>query len=354
MFSKLESFLKRFEELNKLLSDPNVVKDQNKFKEISKEHSDLSPVVEAYLEYKKVEKNIKDNSEILESSDSELRDLAREEITEFKKEREKIEKNLKLLLIPKDPNDDKNVILEIRAGTGGDEAAIFAADLFRMYSRFAERNNWKIEIISSSQIGVGGYKEIISLIKGKGVYSKLKYESGTHRVQRVPQTESGGRIHTSAATVAILPEATEVEIDINPSDLRVDTFRASGSGGQHVNTTDSAIRITHVPTGVVVSCQDEKSQHKNKAKAMTILRARIYEKKEREETEKRASERKGMVGTGDRSERIRTYNYPQGRISDHRINLTIYKLEQFMDGELDEMISSLITDFQAKSLKHEA
>jgi peptide chain release factor 1 len=350
MLKKLESLLVRFEELNSLLSDPSVISNQQKFKEISKEQSYLSEIVENYNIYKNINKQIEDNLEIINSSDEELKVLAKEEISILEKEKEELEAKIKDLLIPKDPNDDKNVILEVRAGTGGDEAALFAADLFRMYLRYAERKNWKHEILSSNPIGLGGFKEVVALIKGKQVYRNLKHESGTHRVQRVPETEGSGRVHTSAATVAILPEAEEVEIDINPTDLRIDVFRASGCGGQHVNTTESAVRITHLPTNTVVTCQDEKSQHKNKAKAMTVLRARVYEKMQKELDDKRASDRKGMVGSGDRSERIRTYNYPQGRVTDHRIGLTLYKLDQFMDGDIEELVTALISSSQKESL----
>jgi len=310
-------------------------------------------MVEKYIEYKKLSKEIEDNSELLKSCDEELRELAKEELDRLKELKPKMEEELKVLLIPKDPNDDKNIIIEIRSGTGGDEAATFAADLFRMYTRFAEKNGWKVEMMSSNPIGLGGYKEVIAMISGKKVYSKLKYEGGTHRVQRVPETEASGRIHTSAATVAILPEADDIELNINPADLMIDVYRAGGAGGQHVNTTDSAVRITHIPTGTVVTCQDERSQHKNKAKALTVLKARIFEKMQNDADSARASDRKQMVGSGDRSERIRTYNYPQGRITDHRIGLTLYKLEQFMEGEIDDMISGLITHYQAEALKHD-
>ncbi len=353
MFSKLESVLKRYNELERLLSDPATASDRVKFVEYSKERAQLEEMVEKYIEYKKLSKEIEENSELLKSSDEELRELAKEELDRLKELKPKLEEELKILLIPKDPNDDKNIIIEIRAGTGGDEAAIFAADLFRMYTRYAEKNAWKVEMMSSNPIGLGGYKEVIAMISGKKVYSKLKYEGGTHRVQRVPETEASGRIHTSAATVAILPEADDIELNINPADLMIDVYRAGGAGGQHVNTTDSAVRITHIPTGTIVTCQDERSQHKNKAKAMIVLKARIFEKMQNDANSARASERKQMVGSGDRSERIRTYNYPQGRITDHRIGLTLYKLEQFMEGEIDEMISGLITHYQAEALKHD-
>ncbi|HOW16731.1 MAG TPA: peptide chain release factor 1 [bacterium] len=353
MFSKLESVLKRYNELERLLSDPATASDRVKFVEYSKERAQLEEMVEKYIEYKKLSKEIEDNSELLKSCDEELRELAKEELDRLKELKPKMEEELKVLLIPKDPNDDKNIIIEIRSGTGGDEAATFAADLFRMYTRFAEKNGWKVEMMSSNPIGLGGYKEVIAMISGKKVYSKLKYEGGTHRVQRVPETEASGRIHTSAATVAILPEADDIELNINPADLMIDVYRAGGAGGQHVNTTDSAVRITHIPTGTVVTCQDERSQHKNKAKALTVLKARIFEKMQNDADSARASDRKQMVGSGDRSERIRTYNYPQGRITDHRIGLTLYKLEQFMEGEIDDMISGLITHYQAEALKHD-
>ncbi|MBN1113943.1 MAG: peptide chain release factor 1 [Oligoflexia bacterium] len=351
MLDKLEAFVQRYNELNARLSDPKITSDQNLYRDLNREHSHIAPIVEKYTEYKKICGDILNNSEILESGDEELRELAKEELPELREKKAGVENELRLLLLPKDPNDDKDIILEIRAGTGGEEAALFAADLFRMYSRFAEVNKWKLEIMSSNSTGIGGYKEIIALLKGRQVYSRLKYESGTHRVQRVPKTEAGGRIHTSAATVAVLPEADEVEVEINPADLRIDVFRSSGPGGQSVNTTDSAVRVTHIPTGLVVSCQDEKSQHKNKAKALTILRARLYEKMQAEADKARADERKSMVGSGDRSERIRTYNFPQGRITDHRIGLTLYKLEQVLNGELEELIEGLVTFYQAEALK---
>ncbi|MFH1223599.1 MAG: peptide chain release factor 1 [Pseudomonadota bacterium] len=353
MFSKLESTLKRYDELERLLSDASIINDRVKYVELSKERAQLIAIVEKYLEYKKIAKEIEDNTELLNGNDEEFKEMAKEELTRLKELRPRLEEEIKLLLIPKDPLDDKNVILEVRAGTGGDEAALFAADLFRMYARFAERNGWKVELLSSNPIGIGGYKEIIAMINGKQVYSKLKYESGTHRVQRVPETEASGRIHTSAATVAVLPEADDIEVNIKPGDLMIDVYRAGGAGGQHVNTTDSAVRITHIPTGTIVTCQDERSQHKNKAKAMTVLKARIYEKMQTEANASRASERKQMVGSGDRSERIRTCNYPQGRITDHRIGFTAYKLEQFMDGDIEDMISALITHYQSEILKHD-
>lgn len=352
MIDNLDAIVKKFEDLTKRLSDPSLVSNNEEFVKVSKEQSELAPIVSKYKEYIAVSSEIDEANEILElSKDDEMKELAREERESLLQDKEKIETELKLLLVPKDPNDERNVVLEIRAGTGGDEAALFAADLFRMYVRFAEKNRWSVEIMEESTIGLGGYKEVIALIKGKYVFGQLKYESGTHRVQRVPKTEGGGRIHTSAATVAVLPEATNVEIDIETTDLRIETYRASGAGGQHVNTTDSAVRITHLPTNLVVTCQDERSQHKNKAKAMTIMRARLYEQKLKEEQDKRASERKSMVGSGDRSERIRTYNFPQGRVTDHRINLTLYKLEQILAGELEELINPLAAHYQAEALK---
>lgn len=351
MFTKLESVAERYRELEKLLSDPGVIGDMAKYVEYNKEHSQLAPIFEKYNKYKRICKEIDEGSKILESNDEELKNIVLEELPHLREQKTALEEEIKILLLPKDPNDEKDVIIEVRAGTGGDEAALFAADLFRMYTRFAERNGWKVEMLSSSPIGIGGYKEVIAQIKGKFVYSKLKYEGGAHRVQRVPDTEASGRIHTSAATVVILPEAEDVEVNINPIDLIIDVYRAGGAGGQHVNTTDSAVRITHIPTGTVVTCQDERSQHKNKDKAMKVLKARIYEKMQREADASRASERKQMAGTGDRSERIRTYNFPQGRITDHRIGVTIYKLEAFMDGDIGDMLSALNTHYQAEALK---
>lgn len=351
MFSKLEKVVERFHELEKLLIDPAVVNDRIKVVEYNKEHSQIAPIVEKFSEYKKICKEVDESAEILQSNDEELKEIVKEELPKLKELKTKMEEEIKALLLPKDPNDDKDIIIEIRAGTGGDEAALFAADLFRMYSRFAERNGWNIEVLSSSPIGIGGYKEVIAQIKGKQVYSKLKHESGAHRVQRVPETEASGRIHTSAATVVVLPEADDVEVNINPTDLMIDVYRAGGAGGQHVNTTDSAVRITHIPTGTIVTCQDERSQHKNKAKAMKVLKARVFDKIQSAADASRASERKQKAGSGDRSERIRTYNFPQGRITDHRIGFTAYKLEAFMDGDIGEMISALITHYQSESLK---
>ncbi len=351
MFDKLEGLAARKEKLEGLLSDPAVIADQARFRDVAREHAQVSRLAELYADYRKLEADIAGNRELLQEDDEELAELARQELTELEQRKEALEREIRLQLLPKDPNDEKNILLEIRAGTGGDEAALFAADLFRMYSRYAERHGWKVEIMSSNPIGIGGFKEIIALVSGERVYSRLKYESGVHRVQRVPETEAQGRIHTSAVTVAVIPEAEEVEVEIDPNEIRIDVFRASGPGGQSVNTTDSAIRITHLPTGLVVSCQDEKSQHKNKAKALKVLRARLLDLKEREQHEKIASERRAQVGSGDRSERIRTYNFPQGRVSDHRINLTLYKLEDILLGNLDEIIEPLITHFQAEALK---
>ncbi|SHH22304.1 peptide chain release factor 1 [Tepidibacter thalassicus] len=352
MLDKLEVIEEKYKDLSEKIADPEIINKQSEWQKYIKEHAELEPIVEKYREYKKVKEGIGESKQILqESSDDELRELAKMELSELEDKLPVIEEELKRLLVPKDPNDEKNVIVEIRGGAGGDEAALFAGDLFRMYSRYAERRRWKVEIMSVSETGVGGYKEVSFMIKGKGAYSRLKYESGVHRVQRIPTTESGGRIHTSTATVAVLPEADDVEIEINPNDLRIDVFRSSGNGGQSVNTTDSAVRITHIPTGEVVSCQDEKSQLKNKEKALKILKARLYDKALAEQNKEIAAERKSQVGTGDRSERIRTYNFPQGRITDHRINLTLYKLDNFLDGDLDEMIDSLITVDQAEKLK---
>ncbi len=351
MFAKLEKVEERYIELERLLSDPKLVNDNKEFQKVAKEHSDKSGVVECYRDYKKYQEQIDENKELLEDPDEELREMAKEEIAILSDKIKGLEETLKVLLLPKDPNDDKNVLLEIRAGTGGDEAALFAADLFRMYGKYAEKRGWKVEMLSSNITGIGGVKEVIAMITGKGAYSRLKYESGVHRVQRVPDTEASGRIHTSAVTVAILVEAEDVEVNMDPNDLKIDVYRSSGPGGQSVNTTDSAVRVTHVPTGIVISCQDEKSQHKNKAKALKILKARLYDKMRQEQHDEIAQSRKSQVGSGDRSERIRTYNYPQGRISDHRIGLTLYKLEYIMEGDIDEVIEPLITHFQAEALK---
>lgn len=353
MFDKIEAIESKYTDLSEKMGDPDVINNQSEWQKYVKEHSELEPMVMKYREYKETLNGIQESKEILgESSDEELREMAKMELSELEEKIEIIKDELRLLLLPKDPNDEKNVIIEIRGGAGGDEAAIFAGNLFRMYCRYAEKNRWKVELMSTNETGIGGYKEVSFLIKGKGAYSKLKYESGVHRVQRIPATESGGRIHTSTATVAVLPEVDDVEaVNINPNDLRIDVFRSSGNGGQSVNTTDSAVRVTHIPTGEVVSCQDEKSQLKNKEKALKVLSARLYDRALAEQNKEIAQERKSQVGTGDRSERIRTYNYPQGRITDHRINVTLYKLESFLEGELDEMIDSLITVDQTEKLK---
>jgi len=349
MKNKLENLIQKYNELNAKLSSEGITDDLDLFKKISKEHSDLTPIIDTYSLFKKTNENIFEAKEML--SDPEMKEFANEEIENGKEKIITLEEELQKLLIPKDPNDDKNIFLEIRAGTGGDESALFAADLYRMYSRFAERNKWQVEVISSNESGLGGFKEIVAKVNGDGAYSKLKFESGGHRVQRVPDTETQGRIHTSACTVAILPEADEIEdIDINPADIRIDTYRASGAGGQHINKTDSAVRITHEPTGIVVECQDDRSQHRNKAQAMSILAAKIKDNQIQEQQSERASQRKSLIGSGDRSERIRTYNFPQGRITDHRINLTLYKIDFIMDGDLDEMINALSLEHQASLL----
>ena len=349
---KLNALEQKFEDLNALLADPAVISDQPAYQKHAKAHRDLSPVVEKFREYKEVLNAIQGTKSLLESeSDPEMRKLADEELATLQERAEACESDLRLLLMPKDPNDEKNVLLEIRAGTGGDEATLFAAELFRLYARFAERQGWRVEIMEEHESGVGGFKEIIAMVEGDRVYSKLKYESGVHRVQRVPATEASGRIHTSAVTVAVLPEADEVEIEIDPKELRIDTFCSSGPGGQSVNTTYSAVRITHIPTGLVVSCQDEKSQIKNKAKALRVLRSRLYDIAMQEQHKAIAQNRKNQVGTGDRSEKIRTYNFPQNRVTDHRIGITIYSLQDFMDGNVGAMVDALITHFQAEKLK---
>ena len=351
MFDKLELLVEKFEELEKKIIDPEIMKDMNVWQKLAKEHGDMKPIVEKYREYSKHKKELEENKEMLkESLDDEMKELVKEEISELEDSIEKEEQDLKILLLPKDPNDEKNVFMEVRAGTGGDEAGLFAEDLLRMYRMFADKQKWKTEIMSISEQGVGGIKEVVFLVKGKGAYSKLKYESGVHRVQRVPATESSGRIHTSAATVAVLPEVEDVDVVINQNDLRIDVYRASGNGGQCVNTTDSAVRITHIHTGVVVTCQDEKSQLKNKDKAMKILKSRLYEKYQEEQNKDIADARKSQIGSGDRSERIRTYNFPQGRVTDHRINMTIYQLDSFLNGDISEMIDALITSDQAKKM----
>jgi peptide chain release factor 1 len=352
VLDRLESLEARYDKLNELLSDPEVINDTKKLREYSKEQSDLQDVITAYREYKDVVSQLDDAKAMLEDDlDDEMRDMAKMEISELSDRKEELEAEMKILLLPKDPNDDKNVIMEVRGAAGGDEAALFAADLFRMYSRFAESEGWKIDIMDSSSTGVGGYKEIIFMINGKGAFSKLKFENGAHRVQRVPETESGGRIHTSTATVVVMPEAEEVEVDIHEKDIRVDTFASSGPGGQSVNTTMSAVRLTHMPTGIVVSIQDEKSQIKNKEKAMKVLRARIYDKFQQEAQAEYDQTRKSAVGTGDRSERIRTYNFPQNRVTDHRIGLTIQKLDQILEGKLAEVIDALIIEEQTKKME---
>jgi peptide chain release factor 1 len=354
MFGKIKEIEDRYGELEGQLSSPDVIRDQEVYRKYAKEHSKLKPIITTYREYESGQNEIESNRSLLDDPDPEMRKLAREEIESLTSNLEKLEKDLKVLLLPKDPNDEKNILLEIRAGTGGEEAGLFASDLFRMYTRYAELNRWKTEILSQNITGIGGLKEIIILIEGQMVYSRLKYESGVHRVQRVPETEAQGRIHTSAVTVAVLPEAEEVDLKINPDDLRIDVYRASGHGGQHVNTTDSAVRITHLPSGLVVTCQDEKSQHKNKAKAMKVLRSRLLDMQQAEQHSKISEERRNMVGSGDRSERIRTYNFPQGRATDHRIGLTLYKLEDILQGELDIIIDPLITHFQTEALKKNA
>ena len=352
MFDKLDFITEKYDELAQKVSDPEIINNQPVWQKLIKEMGEMEPIVKAYKEYKKAKTELADARELLEEGDEEMRELAKMEISELEETIEEQEAELKLLLLPKDPNDEKNVILEVRAVTGGEEAALFGADLLRMYTRYAERNRWKTELIDINDTGMGGIKEAIMLIKGKGAYSRLKYESGAHRVQRVPETESSGRVHTSAATVAVLPEVDDVEVELNPNDVRVDVYRASGNGGQCVNTTDSAVRLTHEPTGLVVTCQDEKSQIKNKEKAFKVLKARLYDLEMRKQQEEIAGQRKSMVGSGDRSERIRTYNFPQGRVSDHRTGMTIYKLDTFLDGDIDEIVDGLITSDQAEKMKN--
>lgn len=353
MFEKLSFIEERFTELAEKISDPDVIADQENWRKLCKEHSDITPIVEKYREYKQAKETVEEAKEMLEDSslDKDFRAMLEDEIDENQKNIARFSDELKILLLPKDPNDEKNVIVEIRGGAGGDEAALFAGDLFRMYSMYAESRRWRIEVLNQNATDMGGYKEISFSIEGASAYSRLKFESGVHRVQRIPATESGGRIHTSTVTVAVLPEVEEVEVDINPNDLRIDVFRAGGPGGQCVNTTDSAVRITHLPTGLVVSCQDEKSQHKNKDKAMKILRSRLFDLMLSEQQAQIAQERKSQVGTGDRSERIRTYNYPQGRVTDHRVGLTLHRLDSILDGDLDEIIDTLITTHQSELLK---
>lgn len=351
MFDKLDAAENRYEEISMKLSDPRVIADQDEYRKLMKEFSGLEEIVSKYREYKKTKKDIEETRELLEeNSDKEFRELVQSELDEAKTKLGTIENELKQLLIPKDPNDNRNVIVEIRGGAGGEEAALFAGDLFRMYTRYCERHQWKSEILNIHETEIGGIKEVIFSIEGKGAYSRLKYESGVHRVQRVPVTEAGGRIHTSTVTVAVLPEVDEVDVQIDPNDLQIDTYRASGAGGQHVNKTESAIRITHIPTGIVITCQDERSQHKNRDKAMRILRSKLYEMAQQQQESEIAQTRRSQVGTGERSERIRTYNFPQGRVSDHRIGLTLYKINEIMDGDLDELIDALITADQSQKL----
>ncbi|MEW6518137.1 MAG: peptide chain release factor 1 [Desulfurivibrio sp.] len=352
MFAKFENIHDKLLELEGKLADPAVIANQSEYGKVAREHSRVARIHELYEQFKRVQRELAASQELLhQEEDEEMRELARSDIAELSSKTRELEKALRIMLLPKDPNDEKNILLEIRAGTGGDEAALFVSDLFRMYCKYAEMQGWKVEVMSSNPIGIGGFKEIIALISGEQVYSQLKYESGAHRVQRVPATEAQGRIHTSAVTVAVLPEAEEVELNIDPGELRFDVFRSSGPGGQSVNTTDSAVRVTHLPTGLVVSCQDEKSQHKNKAKALKVLRARLLDQMEQEQHDRMSEERKSQVGSGDRSERIRTYNFPQGRLTDHRINLTLYRLEDIMLGRLNCVIEPLIAHYQAEALK---
>jgi len=352
MFGNLEGVEERFREIENLLGDPDIIKDQVTYQKHVREHAELNKIVTVYRAYKKILADIEESQALLQDGDADIEKLAREELAELRRREDELEQDLRLRLLPKDPNDEKNVVLEIRAGTGGEEAALFAADLFRMYGRYAESRNWKVEVLTQHPTGVGGMKEIIALVQGRGAYSALKYESGTHRVQRVPTTETQGRIHTSAVTVAVLPEAEDVEVEIDPGDLKVDVFRSSGPGGQSVNTTDSAVRITHLPSGLVVTCQDEKSQLKNKNKALKVLRARLLDQMTSEQDEERSQQRKNQVGSGDRSQRIRTYNYPQGRVTDHRIGLTLYRLESILQGDIQEIIQELTTHYQSQALQH--
>jgi len=352
MFDKLEGVEARYQLIETRLGEPQVVNDRDSYQKYVREHAELGKIVGVYRSYKETQQQISDSKELLADGDPEIEGLAREELAALREKRDALEEELKTLLLPKDPNDDKNVILEIRAGTGGEEAALFAADLFRMYARYAENRRWKVEVLSEHPTGVGGFKEIIAMVEGRQAYSHLKYESGIHRVQRVPTTETQGRIHTSAVTVAVLPEAEEVEVDIDPSELKIDVYRSTGPGGQSVNTTDSAVRITHLPSGLVVTCQDEKSQHKNKAKAMKVLRARLLDQITQQQDAERSEARKEQVGSGDRSGRIRTYNFPQGRVTDHRIGLTLYRLEAVLQGHIEELTDGLAAHFQAQALQN--
>ncbi len=351
MFSRLAEIENRYEELTNLLSKPEIMQKQDEYQRLAKEFSEIERTVANYREYRRIAQEIEENRRLLKESDEEIRRLAREEIGQLQDKMADMERVLRISLVPRDPNDEKNTFLEIRAGTGGEEAGLFAADLFRMYVRYSELKNWKIDIVSQNETGVGGLKEIIALIEGRGAYSQLKYESGVHRVQRVPTTESQGRVHTSAVTVAVLPEADEVEVDVDPGDLRIDVYRSSGPGGQSVNTTESAVRITHMPTGLVVTCQDEKSQHKNKAKALKVLRSKLLDLQQSEQQMEISEKRRSLVGTGDRSERIRTYNFPQNRVTDHRIGMTLYKLDEILEGEIQEIIDAVTAYFQAEALK---
>lgn len=353
MFTKLEEVEKRFESLEIRLSDPDLANRPQEFRQLSKERSDMQELVETFRVYKQLNSEIESNRALLEDNDAEMRSMAKDELTRLAPEKEQLEAKLKVLLLPKDPNDDKNILLEIRAGAGGDEAALFVGELFRMYEKYCQTQGWRVELMSASATGIGGYKEIVAMVTGDKVYSKLKFEGGVHRVQRVPKTEAQGRIHTSTVTVAVLPEAEDVDVNINPIDLRIDVFRSGGAGGQGVNTTDSAVRITHIPSGLVVVCQDERSQHKNKDKAMKILRSRLLDIEQERAAKEHADARRTMVGTGDRSERIRTYNFPQSRLTDHRIGLTLHQLPEVMEGKIGEIVDALVANFQAEQLKRE-
>ncbi|MDZ7581359.1 MAG: peptide chain release factor 1 [Deltaproteobacteria bacterium] len=352
MFRNLDGVEERFQEIENILGDPDVLKDQAIYQKYVREHAELNKIVTIYRAYKKILADMAESQALLQDADADIKELARQELAQLRRRADELEQDLRLRLLPKDPNDEKNVVLEIRAGTGGEEAALFAADLFRMYNRFAENRNWKVEVLTHHPTGVGGLKEIIAMVQGRGAYSALKYESGTHRVQRVPTTETQGRIHTSAVTVAVLAEAEDVEVEIDPGDLKIDVFRSSGPGGQSVNTTDSAVRITHLPSGLVVICQDEKSQLKNKNKALKVLRARLLDRMVNAQDEERSQQRKNQVGSGDRSERIRTYNFPQGRVTDHRIGLTLYRLESILQGDLQEIVQELTTHYQSQALQN--